>query len=77
MVEEVCTDFFEIYTLCLKSDDFRAAKRARNKILTDFIRLDAHVAKAGLKIKGFRPLDNPQRVFSTINIRFHFSSING
>jgi hypothetical protein len=47
-VEEVCTDFFEIYTLCLKSKNFRAAKRDRFEILRDFIRFAVRAAKAGL-----------------------------
>ncbi len=39
---------------------FRAAKPAENENLTVFIRSDEHVVRAGLKIKGLRPLDNPQ-----------------
>jgi hypothetical protein len=47
------------FTRFAKIYDFRAAKCAKCKILTDFIRFDARVAKAGVKIKGFQPLDNP------------------
>ena len=37
----------------------RAAKSAKYENLWVFIRSDAHVVRAGLKIRGLRPLINP------------------
>ena len=46
---------FEFYGFCLWHCCYRAAKPAGYENLTVFIRSDAHVVRAGLKVKGCGP----------------------
>ena len=58
-VEKVAVrHFFENYGVCL-SHMLRAANPEKYENLWVFIRFDAPVVKAGIKLKGLPPLNNP------------------
>ena len=65
---------FRVFTGFASRISSRAAKPARYENLKVFIRSDVHAVKAGIKLKGQPPLNNPG-VFDTLKL-FFFARIN-
>ena len=65
---------FRVFTGFASRISSRAAKPAKYENLWVFIRSDVHAVKAGIKLKGQPPLNNPG-VFDTLKL-FFFVRIN-
>ena len=51
--------FFEFFPCFASRIRSRAANHAKYENLWVFIRIDAHAVKAGINLRGLRPLNNP------------------